>query len=181
MIQWNKVTWYSKLLSVIFFIGVLPVWTFCIGQKYQETQDIYRNIKKLETPSVTVPQEEFYCSDTSPGGFVQCQFDKFKKADSEMKEVYNKIISFLDKGIAEKNLNYPSVKESFVKSQKSWQAYVESSCEVESGMIIDSGGHSYIGGNDSKVIYPACKEIYTINRTKTLQQIYQYWDPEIII
>ena len=39
-IQWNVVTWYSKLLAVILFIGALPVWTFYIGTQYQQTKDI---------------------------------------------------------------------------------------------------------------------------------------------
>ncbi len=36
-IEWNRVTWYSKLLAVILFIGILPVLTFYIGSKYEET------------------------------------------------------------------------------------------------------------------------------------------------
>ncbi len=38
-IQFNVVTWYSKLLSIIFFIAVVPTLTFFIGQKYQQTID----------------------------------------------------------------------------------------------------------------------------------------------
>ncbi|MBP6974682.1 MAG: hypothetical protein KBB54_01940 [Candidatus Pacebacteria bacterium] len=37
--QFNVVTWYSKLLSIIFFIAVLPVLTFYIGTQYQLTVD----------------------------------------------------------------------------------------------------------------------------------------------
>jgi hypothetical protein len=36
-IEWNRVTWYSKLLAVILFILVLPAWTFYLGMKYEET------------------------------------------------------------------------------------------------------------------------------------------------
>ncbi len=39
-IKWNTVTWYSKLLSVIFFIAILPVWTFYLGMKYQEAKEV---------------------------------------------------------------------------------------------------------------------------------------------
>ena len=34
-IKWNKYTWYSKMLAVIFFIGVMPVLSFYIGTQYQ--------------------------------------------------------------------------------------------------------------------------------------------------
>jgi hypothetical protein len=37
-IVWNRVTWYSKLLAAIFFIFVIPILTFYIGQKYEETR-----------------------------------------------------------------------------------------------------------------------------------------------
>lgn len=36
-LKFNVVTWYSKLLSIIFFIAVLPVLTFYIGTEYQLT------------------------------------------------------------------------------------------------------------------------------------------------
>lgn len=35
-IEWNKVTWYSKLLAIILFIAVIPVWTFYLGTQYGE-------------------------------------------------------------------------------------------------------------------------------------------------
>ncbi|MCF7865461.1 MAG: hypothetical protein K9M11_03075 [Candidatus Pacebacteria bacterium] len=38
-IKFNVVTWYSKLLSIIFFIAVLPILTFYIGKQYQLTLD----------------------------------------------------------------------------------------------------------------------------------------------
>jgi hypothetical protein len=37
-IEWNKVTWYSKLLSLIFLVGVVPMITFYIGMKYEEVK-----------------------------------------------------------------------------------------------------------------------------------------------
>lgn len=39
MIIWNEVTWYSKLLAIIFFIGVLPVLCFYVGVRYGEVND----------------------------------------------------------------------------------------------------------------------------------------------
>ncbi len=37
MIKWNKVTWYSKFAAVIFFLLILPIWTFCLGRYYEKT------------------------------------------------------------------------------------------------------------------------------------------------
>jgi len=38
-IKWNTITWYSKLLAIIFFIGILPAWTFYVGMKYQKSKE----------------------------------------------------------------------------------------------------------------------------------------------
>lgn len=54
-IQFNVVTWYSKLLSIIFFIAVLPTLTFFIGQKYQQTLDVTNGQSMfLVMPTVSV-------------------------------------------------------------------------------------------------------------------------------
>ncbi len=45
-IEWNKVTWYSKLAAVIFFIAVLffGIW---IGMQYQYVIDHYGAAMKI--------------------------------------------------------------------------------------------------------------------------------------
>lgn len=37
MIIWNRVTWYSKYLALIFFTIVFPIWTFYLGVQYEKT------------------------------------------------------------------------------------------------------------------------------------------------
>ncbi len=38
-IKWNEVTWYSKILAIILFVGVF--WLgFYLGQKYGFTQGV---------------------------------------------------------------------------------------------------------------------------------------------
>lgn len=52
-IQWNEVTWYSKLAAIIFFVGVLPVLTFFMGMQYREVQvDIFE--ASTQTSNVVV-------------------------------------------------------------------------------------------------------------------------------
>jgi len=43
-IEFNKVTWYSKLGAVILFLLVVPMLTFYIGMKYQETVSVLRGV-----------------------------------------------------------------------------------------------------------------------------------------
>jgi hypothetical protein len=40
MIQFREVTWYSRCLSWIFFVGIMPAAVFYMGMKYQEVRDI---------------------------------------------------------------------------------------------------------------------------------------------
>jgi hypothetical protein len=51
-IQFHTVTWYSKLLSILFFIAVLPVLTFYIGKQYQLTLDVTNNQPVFVLPSI---------------------------------------------------------------------------------------------------------------------------------
>jgi len=37
MIIWNRVTWYSKYLALIFFTIIFPIWTFYLGTQYEKT------------------------------------------------------------------------------------------------------------------------------------------------
>lgn len=40
-IEYNKVTWYSKLTSFLLLLGVLPIFIFFIGREYQKTVSSY--------------------------------------------------------------------------------------------------------------------------------------------
>ena len=39
-IQFNEVTWYSKLLAVIVFLVMIPILVFYIGREYQKTAEV---------------------------------------------------------------------------------------------------------------------------------------------
>jgi hypothetical protein len=66
MINFNEVTWYSKLLAIIFLIGVLPVLCFYIGKEYGEV----KNQEKVQTivtatPSIAATTTSVSTIDTS--------------------------------------------------------------------------------------------------------------------
>lgn len=50
-IEFFKVTWYSRLLSIIFFFGVFPYLVFIIGQKYQQYIDVLSGAPTLALES----------------------------------------------------------------------------------------------------------------------------------
>lgn len=55
MIVWNKVTWYSKLLALVVFVGVI-VLTFYIGAQYGEVAKISSEIPVVVSSTTTVPK-----------------------------------------------------------------------------------------------------------------------------
>jgi hypothetical protein len=46
-IKWNQYTWYSKLAAAIFFIIILPAWTFYLGTEYEKTVEVIRASDEL--------------------------------------------------------------------------------------------------------------------------------------
>ncbi len=80
MIKFNEVTWYSKLAAVIFFIGVLPVITFCIGVQYE-------NVKRLSEEPVrtySTMSKGDNSVKTLPNSFFT---DGIKQEDPELQDV----------------------------------------------------------------------------------------------
>lgn len=77
-IKWNEYTWYSKLLAAIFFIVILPAWTFYIGTQYQSTVEsqIYNPINMNNVQKVKIEDYET----------MVAQFNKITKGQS-MQEV----------------------------------------------------------------------------------------------
>lgn len=47
-IKWNEYTWYSKLAAALFFILVLPTWTFYLGRQYEKTQAVLNNLGDVQ-------------------------------------------------------------------------------------------------------------------------------------
>lgn len=56
-IEFNKVTWYSKLGALILFILVIPALTFYIGRKYEEVRILnsYTNISPAKVSNTLNP------------------------------------------------------------------------------------------------------------------------------
>lgn len=42
--KWNQVTWYSRVVSFILFLGVVPVLSFYIGMRYGEFTEMTRGL-----------------------------------------------------------------------------------------------------------------------------------------
>jgi hypothetical protein len=54
-IEWNRITWYSKLGAIILFILVIPILTFYIGIQYEKTTNILNSTSSYSSLSNSVP------------------------------------------------------------------------------------------------------------------------------
>lgn len=55
MIEWNRVTWYSRIGALVLFLGIVPALAFCIGARYgavrQQSADLDLIAPVVETPA----------------------------------------------------------------------------------------------------------------------------------
>jgi hypothetical protein len=65
-IEWNKVTWYSKLGAIILFVGVVPALSFYIGTQYQLMVSAEPALISTEFtyPSISLPVVALHTNDT---------------------------------------------------------------------------------------------------------------------
>lgn len=50
--EMSKVTWYSRLLSLLFVFGIFPTIVFFIGKRYQETVTVIINSEKAQALAI---------------------------------------------------------------------------------------------------------------------------------
>ena len=48
--KWNEVTWYSRMIAIVIFVGVLPTLSFYIGMQYKA----FQNVQAIYIQSVSV-------------------------------------------------------------------------------------------------------------------------------
>lgn len=69
-IQWNKVTWYSKLIAVILFVAVFA-WAFYLGEMYEQIFQIKNTVAMNSITESLINNVAFSCDS---GKTIQAQF-----------------------------------------------------------------------------------------------------------
>ena len=185
-IEWNKVTWYSKLAAVIFFLGVLPVLTFYIGTQYGEVLTIYENpiITPVFTSVDTISSKDAAmgiintCPNQTTLGLAGCAGQDFSVSDKELEVEFNKIVANFDTIVSKHDTEshaYSVVKASLVKAEKGWVSYRDSFCVAQTGVDIEDANGSRLTGTNSLVTYPICLSVLTKNHIKDLHDFYDAW------
>ncbi len=64
-IKFHEVTWYSKLLAVVFLLGIFPMFVFWLGRHYEQVVNENVQIAVYSAiPSTDVPRPSTSLCDT---------------------------------------------------------------------------------------------------------------------
>lgn len=160
-IEFDKVTWYTKMISIVLFLGLVPILVFRIGSLYgsytAESVETLRSVEIAQAVETRVKR-----SDSS---FASCnkeakQINKDQCVDKVLQKVKNKLDEVY--GAIEIDPKFTGIlKESIMDSQEKWLFYVYSECKAQ--------GLNYEGGNLETFVVSTCKIDLFEERIKTLE------------
>ncbi|MEN9604356.1 MAG: hypothetical protein RJB39_41 [Candidatus Parcubacteria bacterium] len=156
-IQWNHVTWYSKLLSVIVLLIILPIVFFRLGERYSLPVPVESGVV-MQMPTTTTSEDVATSSDEcaellQQQPMNQCAYEVFQNLDVQMNTLYTQV--------TQKEQFLSDIGPKIKKSQEKWLAYRDSECEAE--------GHQYEGGSLQPFTISSCKSAITQARISELQ------------
>ncbi len=141
MVKWNEVTWYSKLLAAILFIGAIPTLCFYIGMQYQLASQI------VIIPTEVVPSlKEDICPGYDQASLNKCAGDRLRVQEKMMDDVYKKALDHaadFDKVVEVYNLGMSQV-QAVQDSQNAWILYRDKQCIAEANLWSGGSGHPEI-------------------------------------
>ncbi len=145
-IEWNKVTWYSKLIVVVLFLIVFTVG-FYLGRQWLFSTPYY-----LKGESIDWENKCDYIG--SLPEHSQCSFKQWKVLDEQEKAVFKKVY---DKAKTED-------KDKLKTSEYYWTFFGDSSCPVASNGTIKN-----MKGDDYEILTYDCYSFITVQRIHQLQ------------
>jgi uncharacterized protein YecT (DUF1311 family) len=154
-IQWNAVTWYSKLAAIIVLFALLPMLTFYIGNQYAQTKNIFtagaESIVPVEegTP-VSSDGVDVSCWNTAQSQYElnMCASDVAHAYTDKLTEAYKTLFS---------------ISSDFKDIQKAWITYRDKECTAEASF--------YDGGSIKPLIHDQCIASVTKDQLNTVQRI----------
>jgi len=184
-IEFNKVTWYSKLLAVIVLLIGVPLLSFYIGIQYQNTVEVIHSQKETlefiqqnkNIDNATKKDDSYICLNAVHGNSPQfkkdlalCESSEAMKAESAMNILYKNIMSKMDYLMKDTQEDARELKEikdfrqNIILSQQSWLKYMKNECNVQ-GFPWSSDVE------DIPYLTDICKTNLSKARTESLQQV----------
>jgi uncharacterized protein YecT (DUF1311 family) len=163
-VEWNKVTWYSKLIAVIVFGATFFIAYkigIAVGSATQSITDSQRIASEV-VPSKVLPDNNIATEDpctgdnTSQMDIDSCESGAYEKLDNQLTDVYRAILSNI---ISDANNYYPygpQIQKDFIASEQKWQAYRTAECTAEADTAV--------GGSIQPEIQAVCLQAVTKDR-----------------
>lgn len=133
-IEWNKVTWYSKVLSAVILLGILPFIILQFGIKYGEARGSQSSAITIAAPPI--PPSRITCnfSDSSAEQNA-CVQNYLVKANAELAKLY----SLVEHGATiNSTLRSPTMRAAFQRSQAAWSDFKDKECVAEASVYTDA-------------------------------------------
>jgi hypothetical protein len=193
MVQWNEVTWYSKLGAIILFIGVVPALCFYIGTQYAETQQevitplpLQQNIASApssQQPAVssttayvdaTIEASLDNCLNSPDGysniGSLDCLGTALRSYEAVESVQYNLLEATMKENLQSlvsispnDEIYYIDAENSLPKAEQSWKTYRDTLCSVDAD--------SWTTGTESGDANASCEIALTKKHIKDLMDV----------
>ncbi len=177
-IEFNKVTWYSKLGAILLFLLVVPILTFYIGRQYEALREAYAAPAAVSVAKHAPAKDDYVaalpsdkdapegCSNPETQELMDmCAGYRASQAESAMQDSYQKALTNIESmstpGSGYLGMPPPAyLKDDFAASQAAWMKYRDTDCKVASDTVE--------GGSMQPMVASTCETQLTIERTKEL-------------
>jgi uncharacterized protein YecT (DUF1311 family) len=162
------------LTLVIIFYLVL----FAACRQVQETASDAEQLSTPNSPLTNPTKNEIEAAKTACDEAInteeaeQCVKNEFEKADAELKQVYQRILtnlqSYAEKAVSQDKVladKYKKDHENLQTAQKAWLAFREANCTAEKTIPVENQNANYIGFS--------CQGRMTEDRIEDLKLIYE--------
>ncbi len=181
LIKWNQVTWYSRLLALVLFLGVVPMVAFYIGIQYQLTLQSTVSDSRVASTMPAIAQKSDQSLNTT-----QDDPQAFKYAISKMESGFSFEKPFKSCGDidGQQPMNECFGHEEEFYSNKLTDVYTKVSQQVtpaelksiqdsfsnlEITVCSDISGGQYAGGSIAGSVIANCESYFKLEEIKILQ------------
>ncbi len=155
-IEWNRVTWYSKLIAIVVF-GITFFIAFKLGTiDGSATQTIIDSaIFASSTQNNSAAATPGCANATTQMDINDCEYQAYIASDQQLATLYQSLLSAIGPD--------HQTQQDFVSSEQKWTSYRDAACQTEADT--ESGGSLELATQD------ACLQAITQQRIDYLKSI----------
>jgi hypothetical protein len=159
-IEWNQITWYSRLLTIVFFVGVLPALSFYVGYQLEALVASSTAIEEssvVQVPVNTSPVDANPCwqgIEATTLVVAECLSGQIDALHISIHKLYQEFATTLIEDgdpTSKKYADYvSSIKKSLANSERASNEFIDNYCSALTSQ------YEYFGGTIGLTLYPTC-------------------------